>query len=184
MELFATRLPAGSRVLDIGAGGPTELHQLQRAGFEVFVCDYALDGGRFEYSDRKPDSYDGIYCAHTLEHTRNPGLFLDKIFYSLRPGGWLAIVVPPLKHEIVGGHLTLWNAGLLLYHLVRAGFDCSRAAVRTYEYNVAVVVQKVAANLRDLPLLEDNGDIELLAPFFPIPVSQGFGGIITEVGWR
>lgn len=125
--------------------------------------------------------FDAIWCCHVLEHQRNVGAFLEKCFADLKDGGWLAVTVPPRKDEIVGGHLTLWNAGLLLYNLILAGFDCSGASVKTYGYNVSVIVRKRRANLPALKM--DCGDIESLAEFFPMPVEQGFSGLIGGINW-
>ena len=76
------------------------------------------------------------------EHQVNPNLFLKKIFNDLKEGGVLAITVPPLKHEIVGGHVTLWNAGLTMYQLVLAGFNCKNISIKSYGYNISVVLKK------------------------------------------
>jgi SAM-dependent methyltransferase len=127
------------------------------------------------------DQYDCIWCSHVLEHQLNVNHFLTKIFHTLKDGGVLAITVPPLKEEIVGGHVTLWNAGLLLYNLILAGFDCRDAAVKTYGYNISVIVQKKTAILPDL--LFDAGDIRTLNEFFPLGVFEGFDGNIQELNW-
>ena len=42
----------------------------------------------------------------------------------MKDDGVLAITVPPGESLVIGGHLTNWNAGILLYNLVLAGFDC------------------------------------------------------------
>jgi hypothetical protein len=111
----------------------------------------------------------------------NPGEFLTKCFDDLRDDGVLAVTVPPAKHEIVGGHLTLWNEGLLIYNLILAGFDCSEARVGVYGYNLSVIVRK---RKTDAPRLSmDHGDIERLARYFPLPVAQGFDGRIGNLNW-
>ena len=105
------------------------------------------------------------------------------------PLSLLAITVPPWKPQIVGGHMTAWNAGLLLYNLVVAGFDCSEARVSSVyasgpgypPYNISVMVRKKAAHLPALRM--DAGDIERLATFFPMPVAQGFSGELPAINW-
>jgi len=180
LQLFIASLAGSSRVCLVGG---TRDEEQALAGHRIENFNYASTGRRYEVAPFRPEMYDGLYCAHTLEHMRNPGLTLDRFYCELKPGGLLAIVVPPLKHEIVGGHLSLWNAGLLLYNLVRARFDCSKAAVRTYDYNAAVVVRKVRAEYVDNMLLEDNGDLERLAAYFPVRAVQGFDGRIEAVNW-
>ena len=166
---------ASGVVLDVGSGNGEQARYLREQGIEVRTLDNKSDAdycGDFNTID--VGVYDGIHCCHVLEHQRNSGLFLDKINQSLKEGGWLCITVPPLKHSIVGGHVSLWNAGLLVYHLVLAGFDCSEAWVETYGYNVSVVTQKRSI---DLPAIKmANGDIEILSRYFPWDVCQGFNG--------
>ena len=80
--------------------------------------------------------------------------------------------------------MSIWNAGLLLYNLILAGFDCSDAAVATYHYNISVVVKK--KTIEQLPELHyDNGDIDLLKPYFPkgLDIKEGFNGIILRHNW-
>ena len=125
--------------------------------------------------------YDCIWCSHVLEHQLNVNHFLTKIFHTLKDGGVLAITVPPRKDEIVGGHVTLWNAGLLLYNLILAGFDCKNAAVKSYGYNISVIVEKKTAILPNLNY--DTGDINALNEFFPLGVFEGFDGNIKELNW-
>ena len=52
--------------------------------------------------------------------TKTVYLFLKKVHSLLNEGGYLAIIVPPRKPFIVGGHVTIWNAGLVLYNLILA----------------------------------------------------------------
>ena len=125
--------------------------------------------------------YDCIWCSHVLEHQLNVNNFLTKIFHTLKDDGVLAITVPPLKHAIVGGHVTLWNAGLLLYNLILAGFDCKDAAVKSYGYNISVIVNKRTAILPELNY--DAGDMNALNEFFPLGVYEGFDGNIQEINW-
>jgi SAM-dependent methyltransferase len=127
------------------------------------------------------DQYDCVWCSHVLEHQLNVNHFLTKIFHTLKEGGVLAITVPPRKDEIVGGHVTLWNAGLLLYNLILAGFDCKNAAVKSYDYNISVIVEKKTAILPNLNY--DTGDINALNEFFPLGVFEGFDGNIQEINW-
>lgn len=170
-------------VLDIGSGDGVHAKAFEAQGRKVttislrppatFIDDYC----RKEFAHQ----FDCLWASHVLEHQPNPGLFLRKCFRDLKDGGILAVTVPPWKDKIVGGHVSFWNAGTLLYHLILAGFDCSQAAVKTYGYNVSVIVRKRQADLP--PLDMDRGDIERIAHFFPLPVKQGFDGRIDEVNW-
>jgi len=175
-------------LLDIGSGPSQGLNAAN------FFKELAKDVTRQDINpDYKPDLlgdfnnlatdklYDCIWCSHVLEHQLNVNHFLTKIFHTLKDDGVLAITVPPAKHEIVGGHVTLWNAGLLLYNLILAGFDCKDAAVKSYGYNISVIVNKRTAILSELNY--DAGDINALNKFFPLGVYEGFDGNIQEINW-
>jgi SAM-dependent methyltransferase len=201
-EAVHTLCPAGD-VLDVGAGGGEHTRWFYAQGFDVTAVDSSPEFPEchkwlWPYGEM-PDSldykaynegFDIVWAAHVLEHQRNPGAFLTDCRVALKLGGFLAVTVPPLKHEIVGGHLSLWNAGLLLYNLVMAGFDCSQASVKTYGYNVSVIVPRCTSLKEELEMRRvldtvtyDHGDIELLREYFPLPVKQGFNGVIEEVNW-
>jgi SAM-dependent methyltransferase len=184
---FVLRKYRFSTVLDVGSGAGA--HAAFMRAFDKKVTTISLSDDYGSSPDTLGDflsadfgeTFELLWCSHVLEHQRNVGLFLDKAFRLLRPGGILAVTVPPRKDEIVGGHLSIWNAGLLLYNLVLAGFDCRHAAVLSAGYNVSVVVRKRLAPLPSLRM--DEGDIERLARFFPGEVRQGFDGCISELNW-
>ncbi|MGJ7900908.1 methyltransferase domain-containing protein [Lysobacter sp. 1R34A] len=175
-------------VLDVGCGDGLQARHFARHGKRVTTISFESYGahrpdfvGDFEdfVSDQR---YDLVWCSHALEHQANVGQFLQRLLSFVAPGGLLAITVPPARPYIVGGHLTVWNAGLLLYNLIVAGVDCREARLKVYGYNISLIVRVRRA---ELPVLRhDIGDIERLAPFFPIPVQQGFDGRIEEINWE
>ncbi|MEM7776459.1 MAG: methyltransferase domain-containing protein [Pseudomonadota bacterium] len=173
-----------STVLDIGAGAGHQAAIMRNAGKSVTcisLCeptDILVDYLNFAAARH----YDGIWASHVLEHQPNVGLFLKKCFSDLRDSGVLAVSVPPMKHNVVGGHLALWNAGLLIYNLVIAGFDCSEARVGSYDYDISVIVRKKAATLPP-DLQYDAGDIEKISHFFPVAVRQDFDGRLPDINW-
>lgn len=187
IRVLAQRFPFKT-VLDIGAGEGVHSRWLAAIGKSVTSICYSASYGFQpdivgDYMDTEfNEPFDAIWASHVLEHQLNAGAFLKKIYQDLKPTGILAITVPPMKPEIVGGHVSLWNAGLLLYNLILAGFDCRDAAVHSYGYNVSVIVRKRRVWLpRDLTM--DAGDIEKLAAFFPLPVHQAFDGAISDLNW-
>lgn len=186
--------PDALHILDIGSGPGLHAGLMRAAGREVVTismlppADYVGDYLGMPRSVRP--LCDAIWASHVLEHQPDPGAFLRCCFADLRDDGVMAVTVPPPKHEIVGGHLSLWNAGLLLYHMVVAGFDCRNARVSgcyaggplgDVPYNISVIVRKVSAELPTLTF--DSGDIERLAQFFPLPVQQGFDGRLLPINW-
>jgi SAM-dependent methyltransferase len=122
--------------------------------------------------------FDCIWASHVLEHQRNVGSFLDKMYRDLNEDGVYVVIVPPLKHKIVGGHLSLWNGGLLLYNMIMAGFDCSEAILIKKDYNIALIGKKKPTNFDYTSLTSSKGDIEKLSQFFPFNAVQSFNGDI------
>lgn len=170
-------------VLDVGSGNFTFARRFQEKGKQVYTTDILESDYQGDFNTIDFDrNFDCIWCAHTLEHQLNVHHFLSKIFHLLDTNGILAISVPPLRHNIVGGHVSLWNGGLLLYNLILAGFDCSEASVKQYGYDISVIVKKKEAILPKLNY--DHGDIEMLAEFFPMKVKQGFHGQLDEINWK
>ena len=93
----------------------------------------------------------------------------------------MAIVVPPMKDEIEGGHLSVWNAGLVLYNLAFMGVDCRNASVLSEGYNVSIILpvkRRPAVNLT-----WDSGDIDKLKPWMPSFVEEPFDGRILNWNW-
>ncbi len=170
-------LPKGSSLLDIGSGKGDHASGFRRC-FQVTTIDLTHDADfKQDYLNLHfNEPFDCIWASHVLEHQRNPGWFLDKVRQDLRPNGVLAVTVPPRKDEIVGGHVSLWNAGLLLYHLVLARFDCSKASVFMHGYNISAVLRKKTIDLP--PLTMDSGDINRLGRYFPLEVKEGFDGCL------
>jgi len=107
-------------VLDIGCGEQIHADIMREAGMDVTALSLTPPADLYgDYLDIGFDEkFDAIWASHVLEHSPNPGHFLAKCFEDLRDGGVLAVTVPPAKHEIVGGHVTLWNEGLLLVNLI------------------------------------------------------------------
>ncbi len=187
-------------VLDVGGGAGEHGEVFLAFGKRVTSVDY----GRSVYFERRnpqrsvivgdfntlelPERYDLVWCSHVLEHQLDAHRFLSRLHAATREGGVLALTVPPAKSEIVGGHVSLWNAGLLLYRLVLAGFDCRQARVRRYGYNISVLLEKRSIVLPELAF--DCGDLRRLKAFLPpaLPLRPNalddpFDGEIERLGW-
>ena len=183
-------------ILDIGPGKLEAVDELIKKNKKVDICEFD-DGHYFNNKKLTTDqvnecffgdfneiefnkTWDAIWCSHVLEHQLNPNFFLKKINMLLKENGYLAIVVPPRKPIIVGGHVSLWNAGLLLYHLVLAGFDCSEAQVLQYDYNIGIILKKKKINLPKIH--HDVGDLLILKKYFPFDIStDNFNGDIFNL---
>lgn len=185
-------VPANSEILDIGAGKDQPHATLFREhNFKVDTVDFFENStyiGNFNDIDI-PKQYDVVWAAHCLEHQPNVNFFLKKIYNLTKVGGYVCLTVPPLKHQIVGGHLNLWNGGLLVYNLVLAGFDCSNAKIKQYSYNISVIVQKNDSIIPFETLEYDTNDLVTLNKFFPKGLrykgkfKMVFNGNIEEHNW-
>lgn len=171
-------------ILDIGCGDCLHTDYFKANGKTVTSTDYSAkrpDVIEGDYLSLEFNQHGAVWCSHVLEHAPDTNTFLQKVINDCREGGVIAINVPPLKHSIVGGHVSLWNTGLLLYRLVLCGLDCSEARVGTYGYNCSVVVTKRSVELP--PLSHGNGDLEKLSSLFPFSVKQGFNGQNITHNW-
>lgn len=183
-------------LLDIGAGHDrTATDQFLTAGIEVTSLDiedyreivhplHTFLKRNYVVEDVE-GQYDAILASHILEHVQDTGVFLRKIRSNLAEDGLLYLAVPPLKHEIVGGHVHLWNMGLIMYNLILSGFNVRDGSFRRSGYSLMAIVGKES---RELPELRyDRGDIEALKDFWPAGredyFTQGFDGRIDEMNW-
>lgn len=165
-------------VLDVGCGEGEHARAFRELGKVVTCTDLHRDG---DYLEQTFDPHDLVWCSHVLEHAPNAGLFLAKLVRDCKDNGLLAITVPPLKHHIVGGHVSLWNAGLLLYRLALTGVDCRTAHIKTAGYNVSVIVRKRLVKLPQLAW--DSGDVNLLKTHLPHWCVENFNGEVKEWNW-
>lgn len=146
LQLFPERSVDRLRLLDVGGGNGVHTHFFRDNGFEVDLIDivdgtpprvYVGDFLGFAY----PTRYDIVWASHVLEHILNPGQFVRQLLSCAKEGGFLCITVPPAKSEMTFGHVTQWNAGLLLIHLIKAGLDCRNARIYTKGYNVTIITK-------------------------------------------
>lgn len=182
------KLPGVDTVLDYGCGPGLHSQRFLDAGKNVTGVDIyrhpdlpaGVDLITPRVFESDVNSYDLIWCSHVLEHIQNPIELLEDFLFNSE---YTCITVPPMKSKIVGGHINLYNAGLLMYHMVLAGYDMSECSIKTYGYNISILVKNKM--ITDFPtLFHDNGDIELLSKYFPEGYNfQGFDGNIQEYNW-
>ncbi|MAG02133.1 hypothetical protein CMI42_02245 [Candidatus Pacearchaeota archaeon] len=185
-------------VLDVGAGECKQSEFLKSHNKEVYTCDYSLGSNSLDekYYDYTGDfnklifnkKFDCVLCSHILEHQLNVNLFLKKVVSVTKQNGYIVIIVPPRKPFLIGGHVSLWNAGLVLYNLILAGVDCSlECYIKHYDYNIGIIVKNVKNNIENINLTYDGGDItNLLSDFFPssLEAFDGMNGDILELNWN
>lgn len=184
-----------SKILDVGAGGGWHSLFFAEKGHKVmhndifkpdishenldFITVNIMTKGLFTMR-----RFDCVFLSHVLEHQLNIISFLETVSGFIEEGGLIAICVPPAKGQIVSGHLTLWNAGLVLYNLVIAGLNCSKAKILQHGYNISVIIRKESITLPYLAY--DYGDLSNLKQYFPPGLEwhgDSFNGNITELNW-
>lgn len=189
-------------VLDVGCGKGMHALAFLESGKKVTGVAYSAqpkfleDNEDFTYiwgdynRTKFEEQFDLVWASHVLEHQLNANAFIRRLFKDCKDDGIVAITVPPLKHQIVGGHVSLWNPGLLLYNIVMARYDCSEAIIKQYGYNISVIVKKKP--IKKMPkLMMDKDDIERLRPYFPAELfPEGstapftFDGNFNSIGWN
>jgi len=114
--------------LDIGSGDGQHSRILSTSGLKVYQVDKYSETAQFKEDFLNisfDEKFDVIFCSHVIEHQRNVGLFLDKIFDYLSDNGVLIISAPKHPAErFIEGHLNCFIFPYFLQHLIHAGFDC------------------------------------------------------------
>ena len=137
------KLPAGTRLLDAGAG---ECQYKNQCGHLRYVAqdiavysgrgEVGLQTGRWDFSQidivsdimdipERDASFDAVLCTEVLEHLPDPIRALDEMARLLRPGGTFIITAPfwSLTHFAPYHYATGFNRFFYEFHLGRLGFD-------------------------------------------------------------
>lgn len=173
-------------VLDVGCGNGQHYRRFTAVGKKCTPTDLKRQfdeviGG--DYNELPFERHDLVWVSHVLEHQLDVQRFLTKIVRETKDGGLIAVTVPPLKHKIVSGHVSLWNCGLLMYRMVLAGLDCRDIRLKTYGYNCSAIVRKKTFNVPWHDLTMNEGDLETLSPWLPEFAHTPFDGAIKEFNW-
>jgi len=115
--------------LDIGSGGGVHSEIMNHAGLKVTQVDKYSDMADYQmdfmsWSKARQLNFDVVFCSHVIEHQRNVGLFLDRIFDVLSDDGVLIISAPKEDRNLIEGHLNSFIFPLFLQQMIHAGFDC------------------------------------------------------------
>lgn len=133
---FHGEIQPGDTVLDFGCGGGSLLQGLtcgKRLGVEVnpVAVEEAMERGVevfFSAEEIPGDSVDVVISNHALEHTQHPLDELYALYYTLKPGGKIVVVVPCetisccYKPQDMSHHLYSWSPMCLGNLLTEAGF--------------------------------------------------------------
>jgi SAM-dependent methyltransferase len=125
----AARLPAGSRVLDVGAGSAQYRGFFQHCDYRTH--DFGLEpstAGNYARLDYQSDimaipvgdeSFDAVLCTEVLEHVPDPVGAIQELARILRRGGTLLLSAPLGSHlhqepfHFYGGYTPHWYARVL-----------------------------------------------------------------------
>lgn len=191
-------LPAAKRVLDIGPGFQDRAPHLLAAGKRLSVAMTtdapveAMAGVAHIPFPLAPeglaDPFDAVLACHVLQRQANPHRFLCTLNAALAEGGMLLLAVPTLRFPLLGGDLTLWTGGLLLYHLVLAGFDCREASLQVDRGELCLALAKRShpAWTEGTPLPPLDSLRPVLPPqldFMSDPDGPCFNGDIRRLNW-
>lgn len=123
-------------------------------------------------------TYDCVYSSHVIEHISNTEEYIRRLKSLVVDDGILCIIWPKPKPQIVGGHVHIFNPGLIFYNIVRVGIDCSVWKCLENKYSFCVVGK--CKKVEDPKLIYCMGEIELLRKYFPFNAKHGFHGV-TDV---
>ncbi len=134
----AQRVPAGARVLDVGAGSCpyrdlfaacdyrtqdfAELPAGQLGGIGYGHIDYRCDAANMPIAK---SSFDVVLCTEVLEHIAEPVLVVREFARVLKPGGRVILTAPlgsgihQEPHHYYGGFTPYWYQ----HFLAEAGFE-------------------------------------------------------------
>jgi len=127
-----------------------------------------------------------VYASNVLEHSRNVGNFIEKLFDICEDDGYVAIMVPrPHLNRLLSGHITTWSTATLVYNIVAAGYDCSQAKVCNGVMEKSILVQKRPIR-NDPAFVYRTGvvdDVTQQSKFFPWDVRHKGAGWLPSVNW-
>lgn len=157
---FLEKIPLNkiSSVLDIGMGYGFHCEYfvekgIQTVGIATHLPEnliakanekgYAVKKQDMHFLDFPDEEFDLVWSHHSLEHSFSPLLALREWYRVLKPGGYLAVTVPPHKDQIVGGHYNVgWSIGQLIYLLGICGYDLKSGFFIEEGYNVRALVKR------------------------------------------
>lgn len=98
----AAELPAGSRLIDVGAGNSPYRELFHHLHYESTDWEHSVHPGARAVDHVGPahdlpvgdESCDAVLCTQVLEHVPNPDAVIAELYRVLRPGGRLYMTVP------------------------------------------------------------------------------------------
>ncbi len=193
-----------TNIIEIGSRNGVAARAFSFLGKEVYTVE-VHEGYKASYTGdyvdiQFPMPVDAIWCSHVLEHQRNVGRFCEKLYDDLKEGGILALTVPTSLSPLLIGHCNIFTPLHLIYNLILAGFDCSDARLKCYDWQMTVLVRKTPngiprigfATTHHSPSVQSDpemGSNPKLLQYFPKRIADGFTpaghiwGEIDAINW-
>lgn len=115
LDAVECRIPSGGRILDFGCGSGDITNALASSNYDVVGCDHSSGmiakarerfGSRARFSHLEGNAlaevvggdFDGVIASSVLEYVSDPQVYLTRLCSVARPGGWVFITVPDMRH--------------------------------------------------------------------------------------
>jgi SAM-dependent methyltransferase len=161
------RLPAGARILEIGAGTGGNLAMLSRYG-SVDGIEHdpearrlaarknpipLLEGSLPDHLPTGRGTYDLVCMFDVLEHIADDEAALAAVRQAVKPGGRLILTVPAYPwlwsaHDVQLHHRRRYTAASLRNVAARAGFGCARISYFNSFLMPLVIIGRLVDRLR------------------------------------
>lgn len=158
----------GIEYTGIDVWNPRDIAKLsEQKGIEFINGDIL----RYDFKGRK---FQCVVSSHVIEHVANTEDFVRRLMELTEEGGIICIVYPKMKQQVVGGHVHIFNNGIVYYNLIRCGISCKDWITLSKGYSNCLMGR---FNRFEIPQLTySRGEIELLSEHFPFPAKQDFHG--------
>ncbi len=148
-ELKNRIYPSGTNLVDIGCGIGYFLYIAKQNNYKVLGIDiskwaskYAKEkfdidviAGNFLEMNIKENEYDIVTLWQTIEHLPNPNDFIKKIFFILKPGGYICIATPDVNSWIAMFYKKHWNCFMPDEHISLFNFNSMKTILELNNYN-------------------------------------------------
>jgi hypothetical protein len=139
-------------------------------------------------SSSEAGRFDCVLAVDLLQWQADPKAFLRMAHAQLVEGGVLALSVPALRYPQINGELSIWSGGLLLQHLVLAGFDCRKVKLLTLREEIYLLLEKASIE----PTLLEGKPVSIATlrahlpdalTYLETPQGLTFNGDVPDIGW-
>ncbi len=192
----------GGRMLDVGCGDGPFFQMADRKRWEFYGLDSSLKAyehfknnplvrfyhGTIETAPYPDAFFDIVFSIDSIEHVKNPMMYLKTIYRVLKPSGILCLNTVNIKNPVARkkrekwvqftppGHLYYFSPKAIKMYLKKAGFKVLKFDMRVplfapLNYGTLVSVNSSGKSAMDSPPKTAGGSILfLLKPFKPVLV--------------